>query len=335
MSKNFAQDLLIRELTDTDYLKAYDKELELPQIQKELRQREKFLYNKNTPPFWQSLAEQPSLHPRSIDLHHPVLHIGDKNETTSEQNHLILEQLSLFMPWRKGPFNIFGHYIDAEWRSDFKWRRIEPFLPPLEGKRIADVGCNNGYYMFRMAPFEPELVLGIDPVPRYKFSFHYLQRFARVPNLHMELLGYENLELFPDFFDIIFLLGIVYHHRSPIQVLQQAWNALKPHGLLILDSLGIPGEGDYALFPQKRYAKAPGVWFVPTQSTLENWLLRANFTNSQLIYNHVLPTTEQRRTKWCHVESLAEFLDPDDPALTIEGYPRPLRIYYLADKKPR
>src|SRR6056297_170525 len=24
-------------------------------------------------------------------------------------------------PWRKGPFDLFGVYIDTEWRSDWKW----------------------------------------------------------------------------------------------------------------------------------------------------------------------------------------------------------------------
>ena len=46
---------------------------------------------------------------------------------------------------------LFGVDIDTEWRSDWKWDRIEPHLGvSLEGKVVADIGCANGYFMFRM-----------------------------------------------------------------------------------------------------------------------------------------------------------------------------------------
>ncbi|WP_168236940.1 DUF1698 domain-containing protein, partial [Campylobacter fetus] len=36
---------------------------------------------------------------------------------------------------------------------------------------------------------------------------------------------------------------------------------------------------------------------------------------------------EQRKTQWIYGESLENFLDPNDPKLTIEGYPAPKRVY--------
>jgi len=41
----------------------------------------------------------------------------------------------------------------------------------------------------------------------------------------------------------------------------------------------------------------------------------------------VSPTTpdEQRTTDWMTFHSLKDFLDPDDPTRTIEGYPGPIR----------
>ena len=38
-----------------------------------------------------------------------------------------------------------------------------PKIPELKNKIIADIGCNNGYYMFRMAAHSPKLVLGFEP----------------------------------------------------------------------------------------------------------------------------------------------------------------------------
>lgn len=37
------------------------------------------------------------------------------------------------MPWRKGPFSLYGVEIDTEWRSDLKWDRVLPHLSPLAG----------------------------------------------------------------------------------------------------------------------------------------------------------------------------------------------------------
>ena len=38
-------------------------------------------------------------------------------------------------PWKKGPFNILGHAIDAEWQSQLKWQRLKPFLGDLRGAK--------------------------------------------------------------------------------------------------------------------------------------------------------------------------------------------------------
>ena len=64
-------------------------------------------------------------------------------------------------PWRKGPFNYFGIHVDSEWRSDMKWARISSVLGSLQNKKVLDVGCGNGYYMWRMLDKGASLVLGM------------------------------------------------------------------------------------------------------------------------------------------------------------------------------
>ena len=109
--------------------------------------------------------------------------------------------------------------------------------------------------------------------------------------------------------------------------------ALAPKGEIVVDCQGIPGELPVALTPRKRYAKARGIWFLPTQSCLENWMARAGFTQIRCFFAEPLSVEEQRRTTWANVDSLQEFLDPNNCALTQEGYPAPWRYYVIARKE--
>jgi tRNA (mo5U34)-methyltransferase len=267
-----------------------------------------------------------------IDCSSDVVTIGSNDEITDVQKKTIEDDLRAFMPWRKGPFSIFGIDVDAEWRSERKWQRILPVLPDLKDTIIADIGCNNGYYMFRMTPFQPKLVLGLEPTIQHYYCFKALNGMARFSNLYIDLLGVEHLSLFPTCFDVIFLMGIIYHRPSPLDVLKDVHTALLPGGTLILESQAIPGHESMALFPERTYAKVPGTYFVPTGTCLYHWMQRVGFTDVKLFYSHPMSSAEQRRTDWMIFESFSDFLSPGNPALTVEGYPAPHRVFLIGRK---
>lgn len=266
------------------------------------------------------------------DFSGEVVRIGAPEELRGAELELVHGALRSFMPWRKGPFSVFGIDIDAEWRSDRKWHRLLPEMPPLEGKLVADIGCNNGYYMFRMAPHQPRLVLGFEPFVQHHYAFRFLNGLAGQEHLHSDLLGIEHLHLFPACFDVIFLLGIIYHRPSPLDALRDVLNALRPGGTLLLESQIIPGEGSVALFPATTYAKVPGTWFVPTATCLENWLRRTGYRDIRMFCQHPMSSAEQRRTEWMIFESYEDFIDKEHASLTIEGYPAPWRVFFKARK---
>ncbi len=266
------------------------------------------------------------------DFSQDVVTIGVADDISPEDRHRVEQVLRGFMPWRKGPFSIFNIIIDAEWRSQRKWNRITPVLPDLAGKIVGDIGCNNGYYMFRMVPGKPSFVLGFEPYVQHFYTFRTLNGFAQRKNLQVELLGIEHLQLFPNCFDVLFCLGIIYHRRSPLDALDDLFRALKPGGTMIIESQAIAGEEPVALFPKKTYAKIPGTWFVPTASCLKNWLIRSGFSNVKQFCMHDMNSSEQRKTDWMIFESYDDFMHPNDPSLTVEGYPAPLRVFFSAEK---
>ncbi len=278
------------------------------------------------------LAAVAHLRAAHCDCSGDVVTIGEAGEIGADERAVLLQTLRAFMPWRKGPFSVFGIDIDAEWRSERKWRRLLPELPELQGAVVADIGSNNGYYMFRMAAHQPAFVLGFEPFVQHYYAFRLLNGFAGLERLRTELLGMEDLGLFQACFDVIFCLGVLYHRPSPLTALSDLARALKPGGTLLLESQAIPGEEPLALFPEKTYAKVPGTWFVPTASCLHNWLVRTGFRQVRLFCRHPMSGEEQRRTDWMRFESYQDFIDKQDPSRTIEGYPAPWRVFFKAIK---
>ena len=312
-----------------DYFKLFPQKARLNEIATLLAEKDHWLTldKKGLRRFRTIMEPIAHLRAKTVDVTGNAVRIGTATEIDETEREKVLAALRGFMPWRKGPFEVFGIPIDAEWQSDRKWNRVLPALPPLEGKVIADIGSNNGYYMFRMAQHNPRLVLGFEPYLHHYNAFQTLNRMAGFDNLHTELLGVEHLGLLENSFDLILLMGILYHHASPIAILRDVKQALKPGGALIVESQIIPGQDPVALFPEGRYAKAPGTYFVPTAPCLANWLKRAGFNKVECFFTHPMNNEEQRCTEWMEFESYSDFIDPADPEKTVEGYPAPHRAY--------
>ena len=268
-----------------------------------------------------------------LDFSGDIVKIGNGCERGEEEREFIRQQLKAFMPWRKGPFSVFGNLIDAEWQSNLKWDSLDGYLPDLSGQTIADIGCNNGYYMFRMAAHRPEFVLGLEPSVQHYYSFKALNAMAGCSNLEIDLLGVEHLSYFTECFDTIFLMGIIYHRPSPIDTLRDIITALKPGGTVILETQAIPGDDPVALFPNGTYAKVPGTYFVPTASCLYNWMKKAGYTNIELFASHPMTSEIQRQTEWMVFESYNDYIDPENSQKTVEGYPAPIRLFAKGEKK--
>lgn len=271
--------------------------------------------------------------PSSFDFSSDAVTIGDAQDLNSQQREELTELLHQLDPWRKGPFKLFGIEIDSEWVSSLKWQRVKDQIAPLGGRKVLDIGCSNGYYLYRMAADEPQLLLGVEPYLTFYFQHLLLQHFAQLPNLYCLPVKFEELPEFKGYFDTVFSMGVLYHRRSPLDTLVEMCRCLRPGGELVLETLIIEGEDDLCLCPQKRYAKMNNVYFLPTVSCLSNWLKRTGFTNVRCIDVTRTTSAEQRETEWMQTESLRDFLDPADPSRTLEGYPAPLRAIFTAEAR--
>ena len=236
-------------------------------------------------------------------------------------------------PWRKGPFNLCGVEIDSEWRSDLKWDRVAPHISPLKERKILDIGCGNGYHMFRMAAEQAKLVVGIDPSMLFLAQFTAINKYMALPNVFLLPIGFESLPQDMEAFDTVFSMGVFYHRRSPFDFLRALKSLLRKDGELILETLIIKGDRQQTLVPLDRYARMNNVWFIPSADAMAHWLEKSGFKDIKVVDIAKTTTEEQRSTEWMPGESLAQCLNPLDQNTTVEGLPAPLRAVFTA-KKP-
>jgi tRNA (mo5U34)-methyltransferase len=272
----------------------------------------------------------PLLSPQKLDLLHSVS--ADVDDLTDRQRLGIENLLRNLMPWRKGPYSLYGTEIDTEWRSDWKWDRVLPHISPLTHRTVLDVGCGSGYHMWRMIGAGAKFVVGIDPMQLFLCQFEAVRKLLGDDRrAHLLPLGIEQLPALQAF-DTVFSMGVLYHRRSPLDHLMQLKNQLVSEGELVLETLVIEGDENAVLVPGERYAQMRNVYFIPSAAALKSWLEKCGFVDVRIVDYAVTSVEEQRRTRWMTSESLAEFLDPNDSSKTVEGYPAPLRAVLVARK---
>ena len=272
---------------------------------------------------WQSALDAlPDVKPTEIDLLNGLTLDTDCDDATRTQMRQALMGLS---PWRKGPFDLFGVHVDTEWHSDWKWSRVAPHIN-LKHKRILDVGCGNGYYMWRMLGAGAHSVIGVDPNWLFFCQFQAVQRFLQQEAAWHLPFPFEDLPPNLEGFDTVFSMGVFYHRRSPIEHLLALKDCLVKGGELVLETLVIEGDVNQVLVPEDRYAQMRNVWFLPSIPALERWLRRAGFSDVRCVDVSTTTVEEQRATEWMKFQSLSDYLDPNDPGKTVEGLPAPFLL---------
>ncbi|MDN5104169.1 tRNA 5-methoxyuridine(34)/uridine 5-oxyacetic acid(34) synthase CmoB [Aliarcobacter butzleri] len=286
---------------------------------------------KNVEPWFLQLKEACKIEKTNLKIDYgDWFSIGNRADLSNEEYEIIVQTAKKLIPWRKGPFKIFDLEIDSEWQSNIKYNLIRPYFN-LKDKVVADIGCNNGYYMFRMLEDCPKRLIGFDPSPLTLHQFEFINHFVK-SDIVYEMLGVEHLEFYNHKFDFIFMLGVLYHRPDPVGTLKSLARGLNSKGEILIDTFMIDGDDEICLTPNKRYSKIPNIYFIPTIPALKNWLERAGFENIEVLSTTITTSQEQRKTPWSFDESLEDFLDPTDSSKTVEGYPAPKRVYVKARK---
>lgn len=280
-------------------------------------------------PGWEdAVASLPDVSDAALSIDRGVVTItGCFNQTNEDK---LKSSLKGLIPWRKGPFQFGPVSIDTEWRSDWKWDRVETHIAPLQGRLVLDVGCGSGYHLWRMRHAGAKQVLGIDPSLHFLKQFEATQHYAQDAAVQFLPLPMESLPAQMAVFDSVFSMGVLYHRREPQSHLQELQACMKPGGELVLETLIISGSKPESLLLDSRYANMRNIYELPTQARLEQWVADSGFGSVRTVSVCETSLDEQRTTEWMPNHSLVNALNPIDQKLTIEGHPRPLRAIVIA-----
>jgi len=283
---------------------------------------------------WRQVLEQlPSINTSFFQLNASQIVIGSSTDCDDKKRNYLEKELKKLQPWRKGPFSLFGIGIDSEWRSGMKWDRVAPHLPSLKGQRVLDIGCNNGYYLLRMVGCGVKYAIGADKTLLYAMQFLALKNFLKdINNVFISPFSIENLRLKKNQFDTVFSMGVLYHHRDPIEHLKYIANILQESGLIVLETLIVEEAFSELFIPKDRYACMKNVRHIPSCTQVSAWLEESGFREVICVDKTKTTIEEQRATNWMTYKSLPDFLDKENSNYTIEGYPAPQRAIFLAFK---
>ncbi len=281
---------------------------------------------------WRGIVESlPEVGGSGVDFGAEAVRIGAAEDVDEALRAEVREKLMTLHPWRKGPFEVFGVYVDSEWRSNLKWARLRDHID-LKDKLVLDVGSGNGYYLYRMLGAGAKAAVGVDPYLLSVTQFMAINRYAQTQQAAVLPLGVDDVPAECGWFDTVFSMGLLYHRRDPQGHLRQLAGFLKAGGQVVLETLVLDTDERQVLVPEGRYAKMRNVWAVPGCGVVEEWLAESGFDDIRRVDVTKTTSSEQRKTEWMQWESLEDFLDSKRPDLTIEGHPAPVRAIITAKR---
>ena len=234
-----------------------------PHLRDALRREYLERLNGDTPTWHAGYLKLPDVDDARVDTSSDTITITREAPLTPEQQADLETALRSMMPWRKGPFDFFGTFVDTEWRSDWKWHRIAPHLPDLSGRCVLDVGCGSGYHCWRLHGAGAGWVVGADPSQKFFYQFSAVKRYIPDAPVHYLPLKSEDLPAFGAF-DLVLSMGVIYHRRAPFDHLDELRSFLRPGGTLVLETLVVDGDENTVLTPEDRYARMRNVWCIPS-----------------------------------------------------------------------
>lgn len=211
----------------------------------------------------------------------------------AEQSSNLAEEIESLGPWfhnlhlpdgtQTAPGHALGDFPNLVWRS------IESYIPQdLTGWTVLDVGCNAGFYSFKLAERGAQ-VTAIDADPHYLRQARWAARhYGLEGHVEFRQMQVYHLAQMAEQFDLVWFMGVFYHLRYPMLALDIVTR--KVRRLMMFQTATVPGEevatvpGEFKLdergimrqrgwptmaFIEHQMAGDPTNWWVPNHACVE------------------------------------------------------------------
>jgi len=173
-----------------------------------------------------------------------------------EKHKKLLEELSNLGPWYH-EIDL-GHGIKTEamanvaYNPEKRWKLMEPHIPKdLTGKTVIDLACNDGYFSIQMKKRGAKRVVGVDNREENLKKCDFLCRWFDV-EVETILADVQTYCLTTDErFDYVFCLGLFYHLKYPVLVLDRIAEMTKSR--LFFQTIRIDGPKVSNFIPKDDY----------------------------------------------------------------------------------
>ena len=187
------------------------------------------------------------------------------------------------------------------------WEKVKPTLPDLGEKRILDVGCNDGFFVFESRKLGAKSAVGIE------VEDHFYQHATLVSDL-LDLGGIEFLKMSAydidsirlNLFNITFFLGVFYHLKNPMAVLERL-SAVTTEMIIVESAIrnsivdfknhkkGIMGEPviEFNEQPPNIYEPSPN-WWLPNTECICAMLRFCGFTIIEILDEYILESPQPK-----------------------------------------
>jgi len=189
-----------------------------------------------------------------------------------------------------------GNGKEPAYRPAARWQLFEPFVPALlEGKTVLDLGGNAGYFSIQMKLRGAERCVLVDPYEEFvrQAEFATAQFGVDVEIINEDALTYCLTT--EERFDYVVFLGLFYHLKHPVMVLDRVAEMTKERLYFQSHLLEVDGESERKLnyergpddtlvddpaFPRMMFIEAlykgdPTNWWIPSYQALEPLLRSA------------------------------------------------------------
>jgi tRNA (mo5U34)-methyltransferase len=161
-----------------------------------------------------------------------------------------------------------------------------PIPDDLSGKRVLDIGCNDGYFTF-LAEERGAEVVAIDSWPRRGFFLAHELKGSKAEFHQMSVYDISPERL--GMFDIVFFFGVYYHLKKPIKALEQIAKVTK-EVLLVESEIATSPEFDSSnlsvFYSQDQLGGDPTNWWVPSIPNLVQTVKAAGFPKVEFVSSY-------------------------------------------------